>query len=106
MHVFRRPNTGPPFAAAPNVTEMFMAGDASTPTLGLRISRLQLDLYHSLHHPLPIAPDVPRVVITLHDLIWLEHRDLIRGGRLAPATRWITHWYAKRAMRHAVLRAE
>jgi glycosyltransferase involved in cell wall biosynthesis len=88
------------------VQEIVMAGDASTPTFGRRISRLRLDVYHSLHHFLPIGLKVPRVVITLHDLIWLEHRDLIRSGRLAPATRWITHAYARIAMRHAVRRAD
>jgi glycosyltransferase involved in cell wall biosynthesis len=104
--VIRRPNTGPPFATAPHVREVFAPFDASTPTLGHGISSLGLDLYHSLHHFLPYGLRVPHVVVTLHDLIWLEHRELIRGGALAPATRWITHWYARCAIRHAVLRAD
>jgi glycosyltransferase involved in cell wall biosynthesis len=103
--VIRRPGTGPAFVEAPHVTEVFMAGDASTPTLGTRVSALGLDLYHSLHHFLPIGLDVPRIVITVHDLIWIEHRALIRSGGLAPATRWLTHLYARVAIGHAVRRA-
>jgi glycosyltransferase involved in cell wall biosynthesis len=104
--VIRRPNTGPPFVALPHVKEIFMAGDASTPTLGGGVSALRLDLYHSLHHFLPFGLNVPRIVITVHDLIWLEHRDLIRSGRLAATTRWATHFYARLAMRYAARRAD
>src|SRR5205823_401808 len=99
--IIRRPNTGPPFAGGPRVREVFKAADASTPTFAGRISSLGLDLYHSVHHFLPLRLRAPRVVITLHDLIWLEHPELIRSGRLAPATRWVTHRYARAAMAHA-----
>jgi len=104
--VIRRPNTGPPFVASPHVKEVVMSGDASTPTLGAAVSALRLDLYHSLHHFLPFGVDLPRIVITVHDLIWLEHRNLIRGGRFARATCWVTHWYARLAMRYAARRAD
>jgi alpha-1,3-rhamnosyl/mannosyltransferase len=104
--VIRRPDSGPPFAEGPNVRELLKAGDASTPTLAGRISTLGLDVYHSLHHFLPIGLRAPRIVVTLHDLIWLEHPELIRGGRAAFATRWITHLYARAAITQAIARAD
>jgi glycosyltransferase involved in cell wall biosynthesis len=104
--IIRRPDSGPPFAEGPKVRELLKSGDASTPTLAGRISGLGLDVYHSVHHFLPIGLRVPRIVVTLHDLIWLEHPELIRSGRFAFATRWITHLYAGAAMRHAVARAD
>ena len=104
--VIRRPDSGPPFAEGPNVRELLKAGDASTPTLAGRISALGLDLYHSVHHFLPIGLRAPRIVVTLHDLIWLEHPQLIRGGPLAPLTRPVTHLYARAAIGHAVARAD
>jgi len=104
--IIRRPDSGPPFAEGANVRELLKAGDASTPTLAGDISTLGLDLYHSVHHFLPIGLRAPRIVVTLHDLIWLEHPELIRSGRLAFATRWITHLYARAAMTHAVARAD
>ena len=73
----RRPDSGPPFAEGPNVRELLKGGDASTPTLAGAISTLGLDLYHSVHHFLPIGLRAPRIVVTLHDLIWLEHPELI-----------------------------
>ena len=104
--VIRRPDTGPPMAAGPRVREVEMPGDASTPNFGHRVSRLGLDLYHSLHHFLPIGLRVPRIVVTLHDLIWLEHRDLIRGGPMGTVIRHVTHVYARQAMGGAVRRAD
>jgi glycosyltransferase involved in cell wall biosynthesis len=104
--VIRRPASGPPFAEGPNVRELLKAGDASTPTLAGRISTLDLDLYHSVHHFLPFGLHAPRIVVTLHDLIWLEHPELIRNGGLGFATRWITHLYARAAMTHAIGRAD
>jgi alpha-1,3-rhamnosyl/mannosyltransferase len=104
--IIRRPDSGAPFAEGPNVRELLKAGDASTPTLAGAISTLGLDLYHSVHHFLPIGLRAPRIVVTLHDLIWLEHPELIRSGRLAFATRWVTHLYARAAMTHAIARAD
>ena len=98
-----------PIATGPNVTEVMLDGDLDAPrnlASGRAISCLGLDLYHSLHHFLPLALRVPRVVLTLHDLIWIEHRALIRGGRLAPVTRTVTNLFARAAMGYAVRRAD
>ncbi len=106
--IIRGPRSPSPIAAGPNVTEVVLHGDLDAPrnlASGRAISRLGLDLYHSLHHFLPLALRVPRVVLTLHDLIWIEHRPLIRSGGLAPITRTVTNLFARAAMGYAVRRA-
>lgn len=104
--VIRRPDSGPAVIERPHVEEVVIDGDPSTPNLGNAISRLDLDLFHSLHHFLPFGLRVPRVVVTLHDLIWLEHPSLIRSGGAAPITRTVSHLYARVAMPYAVRRAD
>jgi glycosyltransferase involved in cell wall biosynthesis len=104
--IIRRPDAGPPFAAGPASEEVMMRRDASTPSLGTPISRLNLDLYHSLHHFLPFGVRAPRIVVTLHDLIWVEHPRLIRDGRLGSLSRAVTHLYARGAIRRALQRAD
>src|SRR5688500_1277281 len=104
--VIRRPRSGPPIVVGPRVQEVLVAGDPSAPNFGRAISDLGLDLFHSLHHFLPIGLHVPRVVLTLHDLIWIEHRDLVRSGRFARLTSQVTHLYGRVAMRHALRRAD
>jgi glycosyltransferase involved in cell wall biosynthesis len=107
--IIRGPRGPSPIAAGPNVTEVVLAGDLDAPrnlASGRAISGLGLDLYHSLHHFLPLGLRVPHVVLTLHDLIWIEHRPLIRGGGLAPITRPVTNLFARAAMGYAVRRAD
>jgi glycosyltransferase involved in cell wall biosynthesis len=107
--IIRGPRSPSPIAAGPNVTEVVLDGDLDAPrnlASGRAISGLGLDLYHSLHHFLPPALRVPRVVLTLHDLIWIEHRPLIRRGGLAPITRTVTNLFARAAMGYAVRRAD
>jgi glycosyltransferase involved in cell wall biosynthesis len=109
-YVIIRGRRGPsPIATGANVTEVVLDGELDAPrnlASGRAISGLGLDLYHSLHHFLPLALRVPRVVLTLHDLIWIEHPSLIRGGGLAPITRTVTHLFARAAMGYAVRRAD
>ena len=96
-------------AAGPRVSEAIVDGDIDAPinlARGGAISRLGLDLYHSLHHFLPLRLRVPRVVLSLHDLIWIEHRRLIRSGGFAPFSRPVTNLYAHAAMRYALRRAD
>lgn len=107
--VIRTPESGSPIVAAPNVRDVVVSSPLDTPGNLLRggvLSRLGLDLYHSLHHFLPPAIRVPRVVVTLHDLIWIEHRGLIVDGRFGALNRTITHLYARAAMGYAVRRAD
>ena len=109
-YVIIKSRTGPsPVASGPNVSEVVIDGPIDALrnlTRGPAITRLGLDLYHSLHHFLPLAIRVPRVVLTLHDLIWIEHRSLIRSGPAAPLTRTVTNLYARAAMGYAVRRAD
>jgi glycosyltransferase involved in cell wall biosynthesis len=104
--IIRRPKSGPPIAEGPRVSEAVVAGAPSTPTFAFGIERLGLDLFHSLHHFLPFGLRGPRIVVTLHDLIWLEHPRLIRSGGIAPVTRFVTHLYGRAAMRYAVRGAD
>jgi glycosyltransferase involved in cell wall biosynthesis len=77
---------GTPYCSAPNVDEVFV--DGVTGTLPLLLSRGRLgrifrrtgapDLLHALFHVVPFGvrtlPDHPkRIVVTLHDLIWVDH---------------------------------
>jgi glycosyltransferase involved in cell wall biosynthesis len=94
------PGTGP------RVSEVVVDGDIDGPRNVLRggaVSRLGLDLYHSLHHFVPPRLRVPRVVITLHDLIWLEHAALCRTDR---AGAMANHFFARALMPYAVRRAD
>jgi glycosyltransferase involved in cell wall biosynthesis len=107
--VIRTPESGAPIASGANVRDAVVASPLDTPGNLLRggeISRLGLDLYHGLHHFLPPALRVPRVVVTLHDLIWIEHRDLIVDGRFGALNRRVTHMYARAAMGYTVRRAD
>jgi glycosyltransferase involved in cell wall biosynthesis len=107
--IIRGPDSPSPIATGPNVQEVVLPGDLDTPRNLVRggdISRLGLDVYHSLHHFLPPALRVPRVVLTLHDLIWIEHPALIRDGRFAALACAATHWFARGAMSYALHRAD
>jgi glycosyltransferase involved in cell wall biosynthesis len=107
--VIRGRRSPAPIAIGPHVTEVVLDGELDAPrnlARGRAVSSLGLDLYHSLHHFLPLALAVPRVVLTLHDLIWIEHRPLIRGGGLAPITRTVTNLFARAAMGYAIRRAD
>ena len=107
--VIRGPGAAVPLASDPNVEEVVLPGDLDTPSnlaRGRAISRLDLDLYHSLHHFLPLRLRVRRVVLTLHDLIWVEHPDLIIDGRFGAIHRTATHWFGRAAMGYAIRRAD
>jgi glycosyltransferase involved in cell wall biosynthesis len=106
--VIAAPGSRQLFAAAANLRIVEMAGDLDTPRNllhGPALSRLALDLYHSLHHFVPPWLTVRHVVLTLHDLIWIEHPRLIKGGRFGPIHSLATHLFARPAMRHAIRRA-
>jgi glycosyltransferase involved in cell wall biosynthesis len=88
-----------------NVEETVVPGFLDHPCnllAGPQINRLGLDLYHALHHFLPLALRVPRVVVTLHDLIWQEHARLTFDTRHAWLMWRLTHLYGCATMRHAL----
>jgi glycosyltransferase involved in cell wall biosynthesis len=91
-----------------NVTETVVPGYLDHPRnllAGPRINRLGLDLYHSLHHFLPPGLRIPRVVVTLHDLIWVEHAQLTFDTRHAWLMWRVTNLYGLATMRHALAAA-
>lgn len=104
--VIRRPDSALLPAAAGNVEDAVVPGEIDGPRnllQGRPISRLRLDLYHSLHHFLPLAVHTPRVVVTLHDLIWIEHSRLSRADRAGGIA---NHLFARATMGRALRRAD
>lgn len=101
--VVRRPSRHGPIADQANFREIFAAHDISSPhniLVGVRaINELDADVYHSLFHFLPIGVRARRVVITLHDLIWVDHPHLADSRHWR---RWVKgslgSWGIRRAM--------
>jgi glycosyltransferase involved in cell wall biosynthesis len=97
--------------AAPGaeVEEVLLDGDLDLlPNLwrGGAINALNLDLYHALHHFLPIGLKVPRVMVTLHDLIWVEHAHLTFDTRSAWIRTPFIRLFGSLTMRHAMKRSD
>lgn len=67
------------------------------------IDGIDADLYHSLFHMLPLGSRRSGVVLTLHDLIWVEHPELAYHR---PLHRWFTRLVSGRLIDHAVPRAD
>lgn len=94
---------------APNVTEVVVPGLLDHPVSLVTaplIEREALDLYHSLHHFVPPGLVGPRVVMTLHDLIWVEHADLTFAGAWAWPKARANQLYGTATMWHALRRAD
>ncbi len=83
--VIRRPSRLGTIAHQGNFREIFVPYDISSAQnilSGARlINPLQADIYHALFHFLPIGVRARRIVITLHDLIWIDHRSLADDRR-------------------------
>lgn len=89
--------------------ERSLEGDPDMPAnlgAGRAIDRLGLDLYHSLHQFLPLRLKTPRVVVTLHDLIWVEHARLSYYGRWAWARAFGVMIWGRFTMRNALRRPD
>ncbi len=108
--LIKRPHlAGVSLGRGPNVTEAAVPGCLDHPrnlVAGPAINHLGLDLYHSLHHFLPPGLRVPRVALTLHDLIWVEHARLTFDTGWAWLLWRVTHLYGLATMRHALERAD
>jgi glycosyltransferase involved in cell wall biosynthesis len=100
------------FSSAPNVREVYV--DGVTGTLPLLASRGRLarvfrdagapDLLHALFHVVPFGvrrlPAAPTwVVVTLHDLIWVDHARLVEP---TPAHAWWRRFLGSTAIRYAL----
>ena len=82
--IVRRPSPLGPIVEQQNFREIFLPSDISSARnmlFGSRtINDLGADLYHSLFHFLPLGLRACRVIITLHDLIWVDHSALADGN--------------------------
>jgi glycosyltransferase involved in cell wall biosynthesis len=107
---------GPPYAAAPNVREVRVPG--VTGTLPLLASRRTLarvfaehgppDLLHSLFHLVPfgiraVRQAPPRIVVTLHDLIWVDYARQVEPTLLHA---WWRRRLGSTAIRYALATAD
>jgi glycosyltransferase involved in cell wall biosynthesis len=107
---------GPAFAAAANVREVRVPG--VTGTLPLLLSRRTLarvfaehgapDLLHSLFHVVPFGVRAvhggrPPIVVTLHDLIWVDYSRQVEPTRLHA---WWRRRLGSTAIRHALASAD
>ena len=105
--VVRRPSRHGPIADQANFREIFAPYDISSARnilAGARvINGLDADVYHSLFHFLPIGVRARRVVITLHDLIWVDHPHLADGRR---GRRWVKGSLGGMGIRRAMARAD
>ena len=105
--VVRRPSRHGPIADQANFREIFAPYDISSAQnilAGARvINALDADVYHSLYHFLPIGVRARRVVITLHDLIWVDHSYLADGRRWR---RWVKGSLGSLGIRRAIAAAD
>ena len=105
--IVRRPSRHGPIADQANFREIFAPYDISSGRnilAGARvINGLDADVYHSLFHFLPIGVRARRVVITLHDLIWVDHPHLADGRRWR---RWVKGSLGSFGIRRAIARAD
>ena len=67
------------------------------------IRSIGADVYHSLFHFLPLGDCLPRTVVTLHDLIAVEHSKL---SLAAPAKRWWKSTCVRPWLRHSLVKAD
>lgn len=105
----RQVMAGERLADAPNATEVVIPGLLDHPAnllSAVPLTTLGLDLYHSLHHFLPPGLRVAHALMTLHDLIWVEHADLTFAGRWAWPKARANQLYGTATMWHALRRAD
>ena len=105
--VIRRPSRHGTIAEQDNFREIAMSYDISSlrNTLGGAriINALQADIYHSLFHFLPLGVEAGQIVISLHDLIWVDHPRLADNKRLK---RWAKGSLGKLGIRKAIRTAD
>ena len=91
--LLRRASYPRPIVVQPNFTDIAVPFGISTGRNllgGARVvNPLQADIYHCLFHLLPLGVCARRIVLTLHDLIWINYPDI------AYEARW-RGWMARR----------
>jgi len=67
------------------------------------VRRIEADVYHSLFHFLPLGSGLPKTVVTLHDLIAVEHSRISLDS---PAKRWWKSSWVRPLLSHALGKAD
>ena len=84
--VLRRQSYPEPLVNAENFREIpvpFGISATRNQLLGAGIiNQIDADIYHALYHFLPLGVRARKIVITLHDLIWIEHASLAAEAQL------------------------
>ena len=84
--VLRRASYPYPLVAQDNFTEIFVPYGVSTVRNILTgrgvVNPIHADIYHCLFHLVPVGVEARRIVVTLHDLIWVEHAGISYDSRL------------------------
>ena len=105
--VLRRPSPRGPIAVGKRVREVVLPYDLSTVRNAIRgarvVDELAPDLYHALFHFLPLRLRTRPRVVTLHDLIWVDHARLADGRRWR---RWVKGTVGAWGVYHAVRSAD
>lgn len=105
--ILRREQSTEPLVRQENFREVILGHSmysASNLLAGARaISALKADLYHALFHFLPFGVSARRTVVTLQDLIWVQH-PLSSSGR--HWRRWLKASLAGPLIRHALASAD
>jgi glycosyltransferase involved in cell wall biosynthesis len=117
--VVLRPHDVPPVSSAPNVLDVPVRGTRGTLPLVMSAGKLHrmferygtADVYHALFHLVPFGvrrgPARPRrIVVTLHDLIWIDYARQVEPNVVAAAWRrrlaLLTIPYALRVADHVL----
>jgi glycosyltransferase involved in cell wall biosynthesis len=105
--IIRRPSSLGPIVEQPNFREIFLPYDISSVKNILfgaaTINALEADIYHALFHFLPLGVRARQRLITLHDLIWVDHAKLSDGRNWR---RWIKATLGGSGVRRAMETAD
>ncbi len=92
-----------------NAEEVTVPGDLDTLEnlrAAPRLNALKLDLYHALENFVPPGLRAGKVVVTTHDLVWVEQPGLTMRGRLDLLRTPVIRAYGTVAMGYAFRRAD
>ncbi len=105
--VFKRPEYSAKILDAENFREVSLPHDPSSfrsCVIGYhKINDLNLDVYHSFFHFLPRGIKAKRIIVTLHDLMWVDHSNLVFDDYLRQK---IIEYYGKIFIKSALTRAD
>lgn len=96
-------------ARGADAEEVVVPGDLDTLenlTAGRRIGALDLDIYHALENFVPPRLRAGKVVVTTHDMVWLEQPGLTMRGRMDMLRTPVIRAYGAVTMGHAFRRAD